>query len=374
MLNFKKSLKRNMIFKKILIIGAGIHGTFVAKYFKKYSVKITLIEKNSSILNETSRATHNRANRGYHYPRSIKTFNECKEAYDYFKKKYYKYLKKIPSFYCIEHKSKTNFNKYINFFKRNNLEFKIIKKNEFIKKDNLEGIIKAEEGCYDHLGISKMIGRELKNKNIKVVKNFNLKKVRNNDGDLELISKNNKCLSDNFDVIINATYDKSNEILNKFKIRNLSKFFYQLTEIAVIHSRRKIPGITVMDGDFITIMPYIKKRDLYLVYDVKNSILKKNKFPIHKLNVKKNNFKLMLKKLSKYINYTEDFTYKYSLYGYRPIRADDINADRNTKIETSNYHNIKVYSIMEGKYISAPFVAKKLVDLICKKNQIKKLL
>ena len=60
-----------MICKKILIIGAGIHGTFIAKYLKKYDAKITIIEKNTKILFETSRATHNRANRGYHYPRSL---------------------------------------------------------------------------------------------------------------------------------------------------------------------------------------------------------------------------------------------------------------------------------------------------------------
>ena len=249
-----------MIFKKVLIIGAGIHGTFIAKYFKKYCVKITIIEKNSNILNETSRATHNRANRGYHYPRSIETFNECKEAYNYFKKNYYKYLKKIPSFYCIENESKTNFHEYINFFKKNDLEFEIIKKNKFIKKENLEGIIKAEEGCYDHLGITKMIKHELMNKNIKIVKNFDLKEAKNIKGTLKLISKNNKSLSNNFDVIINATYDKSNEILKKFKIKNLTKYSYQLTEIAVVHSKKKIPGITIMDGDFITIMPYVKKK------------------------------------------------------------------------------------------------------------------
>ena len=100
-----------MICKKILIIGAGIHGTFIAKYLKKYDAKITIIEKNTKILFETSRATHNRANRGYHYPRSLETFNECKNAYNYFKKNYNKYLKQIPSFYCIENKSKTNFTK-----------------------------------------------------------------------------------------------------------------------------------------------------------------------------------------------------------------------------------------------------------------------
>ena len=366
--------KKERIIKKILIIGAGIHGTFIAKYFKKYSVKITIIEKNSSILNETSRATHNRANRGYHYPRSIQTFNECKQAYDYFKKNYYKYLKKIPSFYCIENNSKTNFYKYKKFFKKNNLKFNIVKINNFIKKENLEGIIKVEEGCYDHFGITKMIKSILKSKSIKVVKNFDLQRIKKNKDTLKLISKNNKSLFENFDIIINATYDKSNEILKKFKIKNLSRYFYQSTEIAVVYSKKKIPGITVMDGAFITIMPYIKKKNLYLIYDVKNSILKRGKFPIHKPEKKKNNYKLMLNKLSKYINYTDEFVYKYSLYGFRPIPADDINSDRNTKIKISNFCDIKIYSIMEGKYISAPFIAKKLVDLICKKYRIKKLL
>jgi glycerol-3-phosphate dehydrogenase len=365
--------KKERIIKKILIIGAGIHGTFIAKYFKKYSVKITIIEKNSSILNETSRATHNRANRGYHYPRSIQTFNECKEAYDYFKKNYHKYLKKIPSFYCIENKSKTNFNKYKIFFKKNNLKFNIVKTNNFIKKENLEGIIKVEEGCFDHLGVSKMIKNELKSKSIKLVKNFNLQKVKNTKGTLKLININKKSLFGNFDIIINATYDKSNEILKKFKIKNLPQYFYQSTEIAVVYSKKKIPGITVMDGDFITIMPYIKKKNLYLIYDVKNSILKKNKYPIHKPKIKKNNYKSMLKKISKYINYTDDFVYKYSLYGYRPIPLDDVNSDRSTKIKISNFGDIEIYSIVEGKYISAPFIARKLVNLICKKNRIKKL-
>ena len=362
-----------MICKKILIIGAGIHGTFIAKYLKKYDAKITIIEKNTKILFETSRATHNRANRGYHYPRSLETFNECKNAYNYFKKNYNKYLKQIPSFYCIENKSKTNFDNYKKFFIENNLRFKIIKKNRFIKTDYLEGVIQAEEGCFDHIGICKMIEHELKAKNIKLVKNFNLKEVKINKDGLKLTSANNRFMINNFDLIINATYDKSNEVLKKFKIKNLPKYFYQSTEVVVIKTKKKIPGVTVMDGEFITIMPFIKKKNLYLIYDVKKSILNKKKSAIHKITTKKNNFKSMLKRLSKYVNYTEDFVYKYSLYGYRPIPVKDISADRYTKINTSDYHGIKIYSIMEGKYISAPLIAKKLVNLLCKQHQIKKL-
>ena len=104
--------------KKILIIGAGIHGSFLAKYLSFHGFKITILEKNNDICSETSAATHNRANRGYHYPRSKKTFNECIKGYDFFKKNYRNFLKKITSFYCIEKKSNLNFSNYINFFKK----------------------------------------------------------------------------------------------------------------------------------------------------------------------------------------------------------------------------------------------------------------
>ena len=94
--------------KNVLIIGAGIHGCFLAKYLNKFNINIYLIEKNKDICLEASGATHNRANRGFHYPRSNKTTSECKIAYDYFEKKYNPYLKKRQSFYCIEKKSKVS--------------------------------------------------------------------------------------------------------------------------------------------------------------------------------------------------------------------------------------------------------------------------
>ena len=37
-------------------------------------------------MNGSSFATHNRANKGYHYPRSTKTAIECKKGWEYFNK------------------------------------------------------------------------------------------------------------------------------------------------------------------------------------------------------------------------------------------------------------------------------------------------
>jgi L-2-hydroxyglutarate oxidase LhgO len=89
--------------KNILIIGAGIHGCFIAKYLaKNKNNNIVIIEKEKDICLGSSSATHNRANRGFHYPRSKQTAKECMEAYDYFKNNYNKFLKQIDTYYSIE--------------------------------------------------------------------------------------------------------------------------------------------------------------------------------------------------------------------------------------------------------------------------------
>ena len=116
--------------KKILIIGAGIHGCFIAKYLKSYDVKIVILDKNNDICEGTSNATHNRANRGYHYPRSNVTAKECELAFNYFAKNYKKFLIKRESYYCIERNSKTSLKDYIKFISNHNLEFKICKKSK----------------------------------------------------------------------------------------------------------------------------------------------------------------------------------------------------------------------------------------------------
>ena len=145
----KKNNNSQSFKKNILIIGAGIHGSFMAIYLKnKYkSVNIDLIDKNKFICSGTSASTHNRANRGYHYPRSPKTAKECLNGWKYFKSNYGKFLDKIDySYYAIEKKSKTSTEKYKRFLDKNKLYYKI-EDNKFFNKKNITTCFKAFEGC-----------------------------------------------------------------------------------------------------------------------------------------------------------------------------------------------------------------------------------
>jgi len=358
--------------KKILIIGAGIHGCFLAKYLKKYNVEIIILDKNNDICEGTSNATHNRANRGYHYPRSNVTAKECALAFNYFAKNYKKFLIKSKSYYCIERNSKTSLNNYIKFIKKQNLEFKIQNKSKFIKKKNLEAIVVGHEGCYNHPKIKEFLKEEIISKKIKFVNNYDLKKATFFDNKVTLANNENKIISSNFDFIINTTYDKSNLINNDiFKLKVKNNYLFQLTEIVVVKSKIKFPSLTIMDGLFITLMPYIGKKNHYLLYDVTNSIMevKKNEF---NSNVKKTNFNKMIKKASKYFFFTDTLKYVKSCYGMRPIPIKDINADRSTKITKNKWNGKNIYTFNEGKYISAPLMAKEFTQKLWEKKIIEK--
>ena len=61
------------------------------------------------------------------------------------------------------------------------------------------------------------------------------------------------------------------------------------------------------------------------------------------------------------MNYTNELKYKDSFYGNRPIPIKDNTADRSTKIINTKLKNkINFLSIKEGKYISAPYIAKEI--------------
>jgi hypothetical protein len=217
--------------KNILIIGAGIHGVCLAYFLKKINklIKITIVDKNFDILLGSSSATHNRANRGFHYPRSQVTVKECIAGWSFFKRNFEQLFADIgESYYLIEKKSLTSFHKYKSFLKRNKFNFKELYPNTIdFNKKYLTGCFKVFEGCYDHKKLKKFFKRELIKLNINFIKNFNLLKVKFKDEKIILFSK--KIIEDNYDIIVNATYGNVNYInklfrinlKNKYKIQNL---------------------------------------------------------------------------------------------------------------------------------------------------------
>lgn len=354
--------------KNVLVIGAGIHGVSLAMELGKEGNKVYIIDSNQDMLLGASFATHNRIHLGYHYPRSKETAEECREGYDYFLEKYRDCLLFPDFYYMISKKgSHVTSKQYSEVMKECGLEcFSSFPDSDFINKERIEDSFKVREACVNIWKVRDKVKKEFKRLNIMEIYNFNIKKASllKNNG-LRLISSEDKQIDLKVDLIINCTYTYTNNVQIAFSIYNdLIPYKFETTEIAVVYSDRKIPALTVMDGPFTTILPYAGKEDHYLVYDKKCSVINsKIGVSYNKKKKYKTNWKNMLKRGSVYYPFFKDLEYKYSLYGHRPISLRTNSDDRHTKLIKHDYP-IEMYSILEGKFSSAPLIAKKFTKII----------
>ena len=135
---------------------------------------------------------------------------------------------------------------------------------------------------------------------------------------------------------------------------------FQLAEVAVVESSIKIPQLTVIDGPFATIYPYAGHTNKYLYYDVECSVNQETEGAMcPDFNPPISQWDKMKARGSKYYSFMDDLTYLKSNWATRPIPEEISNDARNTRVVKHDCLPC-FYSIQEGKFISAPIIARDL--------------
>jgi glycerol-3-phosphate dehydrogenase len=356
---------------KIVVIGGGIHGLTSAIFLAQKGGKVVLLEKRGDLMQGTSGATHNRAHMGYHYPRSIETAKECLRGLNFFKK-YYPQALFYPkeAYYLIDKKdSKTSFSNFKKFCHEINIPYKIVRSNDkFWIKDKIQCGFKVPEPVFDVVILTALLRKEAEDLGVKIVTNSEVIGLKKLTKGYKVISQEQtKKKQYQTDIILNATYAYTNNILKVLGLEeDMTKYELQKTEIVLAKSNKDLPALTVMDGNFISIMPLAnsQKQNLFLIYDVSHSVIDREdghflddtpKYPT--------NFKKMIANGKKYFPFIKDLKYVKSLYGFRPIPKETANDSRKTRI-VAHKKLPGVYSIFEGKFISASLIAKKLIRMM----------
>lgn len=334
---------------KIAVIGGGFFGSCISLKLKEKNpnFQIDLFERSNDLLKRTSGKNQFRCHRGYHYPRSKKTYLECQKSYLSFKKIFKNSFVESDNYYAIsKNNSKTTFNEYINFLEDVNLEYQITD-NPLIKDEMVEGVVKVPEYI---INIDKA-RNELK----KQIEKFNINLYLNHEIAI------NKDFQNKYDFIILATYENNNLLKNNLGIKT-DEYFYQLVEKIII-KRPKIFdrfSCVVIDGDFVSIDPYAQ--DYHVIGNVKKSVIHesntKKEFEISReMNelvkkydvneIKRTLFDVIKKDFVKYFNNFEETQYFRSFFVIRCIKKkkDD---ERTTNID---FHK-KIISVHSGKWIN----------------------
>ena len=228
---------KEVVCPKALVVGAGVFGLSSALALTNYGFQVDVKEKSDNILNGASSINQYRLHKGYHYPRSKETAQECLDGLKTFKRKYQDCVVNgdISHMYSIASEdSLVNADEYKKFLEDMNLPYE-----EREPMPNCDLTIVAEEELFDPNKLRQNLEKKVWGSNVKVYANTEVT-------DLE------QCKKD-YDVVVIATYSDINQLLD-----NKKWYQYELCEKPVV----KLPkifentSIVVMDGPFMCLDPY----------------------------------------------------------------------------------------------------------------------
>lgn len=252
--------------KKIGIIGAGWYGCHLALALVKQGYQVTIFEKNKEIFSGVSGNFGIRLHKGPHYPRSLKTRESCRRAFDEFCETYPELVVKHEySTYALGEVDSLG-----NPAKVSDAQFKAVCHED----ENCQDIDIEESGYKGLLNAmnveepSIVVGDRLRNAfkqylsdaKVDVVCDFSVQKLKKT-GDMMHVVGNNS--ADEFDHVINATGFHA-LLPDNIKTTFDMEVIYQPC-LALSYEDKKPKAdpfsFIVMDGWFPCVMPYIDQKD-----------------------------------------------------------------------------------------------------------------
>lgn len=240
-----------------IIIGGGFYGLYAAMFAGKLGQNVLVLERDSTAFCRATYINQARVHMGYHYPRSFSTAIKSKGYFDRFCQDFD---------FCVNSKFDQVYATSQNFSWTSGVQFKKFCEYSAIKCEPLhpeqyfnhgmcDAAFLTKEYAYDAQQLKKHLLETLSLlSSVRIQFNAAISSIKNK-GKTFQITANAETYEAPF--ILNATYASVNQIhallgYEPFKIK------YELCEIILcnVSDNFKDVGITVMDGNFFSIMPF----------------------------------------------------------------------------------------------------------------------
>lgn len=351
---------------KVLVIGGGIFGCSVAlELAKDKSFHIDLIEKDKDILTGASLSNHNRLHLGYHYLRSSSTAKQSIEGLLSFMFNYGDAaLYQFPNYYAIAKKgSHTSTEQFVDFCDQVGIGYdEEFPDAGFLNSESVDSCFRVPEPIFDHSILKSIIQKRLiESKNIKVklqTECAHLQKI--NDQFIATLNGSNY----EYDVVINVTYSNINKINSFLGLKQYQLRYEQVFIPYFLYPSNPI-GLTVMDGEFASIMPKGSNKNEFLLYHVNHSVIQAENSvekKIRELDISKNHLKEIYQKSAYFYPFLDGVKH----FGFwQTIRAVHENKDDARVTELFTYEDMDNYfTVFSGKIPTCMRVALHLKHIL----------
>ena len=356
--------------KSVAIIGCGAFGAMSAIRLAENDFDVTVFESNSECLRGASYNNQNRLHLVFHYPRDIETARQCIKGFERFKNEFSECISSdFQNYYFISSKdSLTNKDEYRNFCKQlGNFYEEVSLEDLPLDIQNINYSIICDEVVYDCNILRDLILQRLKECEAKLITKTKVESINLLNKKYTLSCSDEK--EYNFDHVINCSYADINRLTKElgYEVKNVQ---FEYTFIPIVKIDTAKVGLTIMDGPFMTLLPF-GKSDNFLLYHVEHSVLSRedninlsplwlsmNNSPINKINLE-SKFISMLNDCSEYIPILSKAEMIDFLHGPRMVKAKSDKTDARPSIIDSYEHGY--HTVFSGKIDHCVWVADELV-------------
>lgn len=258
--------------RSVAVVGAGIFGLLAAIRLAEEGFRVSVFDLNTTPMRGASKNNQNRLHLGFHYPRSPETAQQCIEGFDRFVKMYPECISTdFQNCYAIASQgSLTSELDYLNFCNSMGLNYEILSPNHSdIQVRNVDLVIATAEAVYDAKALSKNILSRMAKLDVDVNLGVEVKTLNRKGSEIELSTSEGG--DHHFDAVVNATYANQN-YFDAMIGHALPERQFEYTAIPIISLFGKRAGMTIMDGGFMTILPF-GLSDQLLLYHVDHSVV-----------------------------------------------------------------------------------------------------
>ncbi|WP_460091821.1 NAD(P)/FAD-dependent oxidoreductase [Pseudomonas sp. S2_E02] len=359
-----------------VIIGGGFYGAAIAVYLAKQRgmKRVTLIERESSLLSRASYNNQARVHNGYHYPRSFTTAYRSRINLPKFVQDWPDAVKQdFTKLYAIARRnSKVTANQFERFYREIGAKIELASPalRALFEPRLIEEVYLVEEYAFDSTQLAKWALRELLESGVNIRLNTQAVAISNNPNQSLNVTltgdgKEPEQLSARY--VFNCTYSGLNQFGGDFPgTRTALK--QEITEMALMQMPPALCdlGITVMDGPFFSVMPF-PARGLHTVSHVRYTPHmhwsdEPGSNPYQKLDNYKRDTRVdrMIRDIGRYLPSVMDSKYVDSLFEVKTILTKNEGDDGRPILFEKHETLPGCYSILGGKIDNIYDVLEKL--------------
>lgn len=258
--------------KKIIIIGGGFYGAYLAAFLGKAGNEVLIIEKESEIMTMATSNNQARVHKGYHYPRCSNTGLRSSILLPKFVDEFKSSIEDdLDKYYAIaKFSSKISSDAFETYCKKINIPLSPADANirSCFNNELIEKIYKAKEFTYNIDSLRRAMLDKLFKSRVLIKCDEEVSSVRSIDGALRVFTRNDDMFYD-ADEVYNCSYAKINSILKSSHIPTID-LEHEYTEMCMYipPSDFSKTGITIMDGPFFSTLPTHQFDKAHIVHHV----------------------------------------------------------------------------------------------------------